>query len=162
MCLLLPQYLLLVQFHQVSICCLETVKTLIVWKIFFSSSLQEWLFGIFFVFFVHGVMFSCFNSFCFPGLVKKFMVKYSIKNDTIMVNFFFCDSVINFYNTISLSRHEQVCLMRLRFKRYFSLFSHDGRSISQNVASLNILVHDMINLLYHKHWTGKRKCSYDY
>ena len=24
------------------------------------------------------------------------------------------------YNTISLSRHEQVCLMRLRFERYFS------------------------------------------
>ena len=23
-------------------------------------------------------------------------------------------------NTISLSRHEQVCLMRLRFERYFS------------------------------------------
>ena len=25
-----------------------------------------------------------------------------------------------YYNTISLSRHEQVCLMRLRFERYFS------------------------------------------
>ena len=25
----------------------------------------------------------------------------------------------------------------------------DGRSISRNVASLNILVHDVINLLYH-------------
>ena len=24
------------------------------------------------------------------------------------------------YDTISLSRHEQVCLMRLRFERYFS------------------------------------------
>ena len=51
-------------------------------------------------------------------------------------------------NTISLSRHEQVCLMRLRFERYFSHHrANDGRSISRNVASLNILVHDVINLL---------------
>ena len=27
----------------------------------------------------------------------------------------------------------------------------DGRSISRNVASLNILVHDMINLVYYEH-----------
>ena len=27
---------------------------------------------------------------------------------------------VNCSNTISLSRHEQVCLMRLRFERYFS------------------------------------------
>ena len=27
----------------------------------------------------------------------------------------------------------------------------DGRSISRNVASLNILVHDGINLLYYEH-----------
>ena len=46
-----------------------------------------------------------------------------------------------FNNTISLSRHEQVCLMRLRFERYFS----------RNVASFNILVHDVINLLYYEH-----------
>ena len=57
------------------------------------------------------------------------------------------------HNTISLSRHEQVCLMRLRFERYFShhrarMRPDDGRSISRNVASLNILVHDVINLLY--------------
>ena len=51
-------------------------------------------------------------------------------------------------NTISLSRHEQVCLMRLRFERYWP---DDGRSISQNVASLNILAHDVINLLYYEH-----------
>ena len=35
--------------------------------------------------------------------------------------------------------------MRLRFERYYD----DGRSISRNVASLNILVHDVINLLYY-------------
>ena len=39
--------------------------------------------------------------------------------------------------------------MRLRFERYFSHHQpDDGRSISRNVASLNILVHDVINLLY--------------
>ena len=55
-------------------------------------------------------------------------------------NVFAC--LFSVHNTISLSRHEQVCLMRLRFER------SDGRSISRNIASLNILVHDVINLLY--------------
>ena len=31
--------------------------------------------------------------------------------------------LFNVHNTISLSRHEQVCLMRLRFERYFRLDS---------------------------------------
>ena len=57
-------------------------------------------------------------------------------NDVIRKNIFAC--LFSVHNTISLSRHEQVCLMRLRFER----------SISRNVASLNILVHDVINLLY--------------
>ena len=43
--------------------------------------------------------------------------------------------------------------MRQGFEKYFS----PGKSISQNVASLNILVNEMINLLYYKHWTDKRK-----
>ena len=34
---------------------------------------------------------------------------------------------------------------------------NNGRSISQNLASLNILVHDLINLLYYEHWTYKWK-----
>ena len=29
-----------------------------------------------------------------------------------------------------------------------------------NVVSLNILVHDLINLLYYEHWTDKRKYFY--
>ena len=52
-------------------------------------------------------------------------------------------------HNISLSCHEQVCLSGLRFERYFSdhrCHLNDGRSISRNVAHLNILVHDMINL----------------
>ena len=35
----------------------------------------------------------------------------------------------------------------------------DGRSISQNVASLHILVHDF---LYYEHWTEERKYFYVY
>ena len=63
----------------------------------------------------------------------------------IRKNIFAC--LFSVHNTISLSRHEQVCLMRLRFERYFSHHrADDGRSISRNVASLNILVHDVINL----------------
>ena len=93
------------------------------------------------------------------------------KTFLIRKNIFAC--LFSVHNTISLSRHEQVCLMRLRFERYFSnhlrfsLRCHhnkilpkdlqlksrpdDGRSISRNVASLNILVHDVINLLYYEH-----------
>ena len=47
--------------------------------------------------------------------------------------------------------------MRLRFERYFILQPDDGRSISGNVASLNILVHDVINLLYYKGFLLKKK-----
>ena len=59
--------------------------------------------------------------------------------------------VFTFYNTISLSRHEEVCLSGLRFARYFSHHRpDDGRSISRNIAHLNILVHDVINLSYYE------------
>ena len=36
----------------------------------------------------------------------------------------------------------------------------NGRSISQNLAHLNILVHDEINLLYYEYWTDKQKYFY--
>ena len=49
------------------------------------------------------------------------------------------------------TRHEQVCLMGLRFERYFSHRRPDDGSISRDVALLNILVHDVINLLYYEH-----------
>ena len=45
-------------------------------------------------------------------IVKK-ISKYIIRK-----NIFAC--LFSVHNTISLSRHEQVCLMRLRFERYFS------------------------------------------
>ena len=53
--------------------------------------------------------------------------------------------LLSVHNRIRLSRNEQVCLMRLRFERYFS---HHRRNIFPNVTSLNILVHDVINLRY--------------
>ena len=62
------------------------------------------------------------------------------------------------YNTISLSSHEQICLSRLRFDRYF--YNHP--IIFWNVAYLNILVHDVINLLYYEYWTDKQKHFYIY
>ena len=69
----------------------------------------------------------------------------SLKNTEIVVPLKYLSNIFN--NTLSLSRHEQVCLMRLHFERY----PDDGRSISRNVASLNILVHDVINLVYYEH-----------
>ena len=65
-------------------------------------------------------------------LHEKIRQCYNVRKNT-----FAC--LFSVHNTISLSRHEQVCLMRLRFERYFS----------HHVASLNILVHDVINLLYY-------------
>ena len=38
----------------------------------------------------------------------------------------------------------------------------DGGSITRKVASLNILVHDLINLSYYEYWTDKRKYFYVY
>ena len=43
-------------------------------------------------------------------------------------------------------RSSLVKKMKLRFERYLSY--HDGRKISRNLASLNTLFHDVINLLY--------------
>ena len=43
----------------------------------------------------------------------------SLKEEyTLRENIFAC--LFSVHNTISLSRHEQVCLIRLRFEKYFS------------------------------------------
>ena len=56
--------------------------------------------------------------------------------------------LFNVHNTISSSRHGQVCLIRLRFDRYFSRHQfYDRRGITRNIASLETLVHDVINVL---------------
>ena len=50
-------------------------------------------------------------------------------------------------------------LKRLRLER---CFSYDLRSISRNVASLNILVHDVWTCYNYQQWTKKQKCFYIY
>ena len=82
------------------------------------------------------------NKQCLNSTSSKYN-KINIRN--ICKNIFACPFSI--HNTISLSCHEQVCLSGLRFE--MGDYPDDGRSISQNVAHLNILVHDMKNLLYY-------------
>ena len=43
---------------------------------------------------------------------------------------------------------------------YSFKFPDDGRSISRNVASLNLLIHDTINLLYYEQRTEKKEKNY--
>ena len=52
--------------------------------------------------------------------------------------------------------------MRLRFERHFFHQYADLLKfiISRNVATLNILDHDVITLLYCEHWTDKQKYFY--
>ena len=38
---------------------------------------------------------------------------------------------------------------QLRLSQVWSAYFHDGRNMSQNVASLNVLVQDLINLHYY-------------
>ena len=70
-------------------------------------------------------------------------------------------------NTISLSSHEQVFneatfreILLPSCATWSFTLPDDGRSISRNVAALNILVQDLINLLYYEHWTDKRNNFY--
>ena len=56
-------------------------------------------------------------------LINKRLCQYLLSEDNhslfdIHENIFAC--LFSVYNIISLSRHEQVCLMRLHFERYFS------------------------------------------
>ena len=46
--------------------------------------------------------------------------------------------------------HKVARSVNYSYKYKADLHKDDGRSISRNVAYLNILVHDMINLLYYK------------
>ena len=50
------------------------------------------------------------------NLYKNKQITKQVYN--IRKNIFAC--LFSVHNTISLSRHEQVCIMRLRFERYFS------------------------------------------
>ena len=54
--------------------------------------------------------------------------------------------LFSIHNTISLSRHEQVCLSRLRFERYFS--HHRTLNISDAVLCCFILADQFIKSSY--------------
>ena len=82
------------------------------------------------------------NKQCMNSTGSKYN-KINILN--IRKNIFAC--LFSIHNTISLSCREQVCLSGLRFK--MGDYPDDERSISRNIAHLNILVHDMMNLLYY-------------
>ena len=83
------------------------------------------------------------------NLPKAIQMQLSKKQNNFYIhkNIFAC--LFSIHNTISLLCLEQVRLSGLRFERYFS--PDDGRRISRNVAYLNILAHDMINLLYNNY-----------
>ena len=58
-------------------------------------------------------------TFSKPWALTSFLIwKYDNINSFIHKNNFAC--LFSVHNTVSLSRHEQVSLMRLRFKRHFS------------------------------------------
>ena len=80
------------------------------------------------------------------GTVWLFKVSFNIIN-SFALRKNICTCLFSVHNTVSLSRHEQVCLIKLRFERYFS--HHQMEKYLSNLASLNILVHVVINLLYH-------------
>ena len=64
------------------------------------------------------------------------------------------------YKYINCRAHKTISLA---WKNMFKEATfRDGRSISQNVASVNILGHDLISLLYYEHWTEKWKYFYVY
>ena len=63
--------------------------------------------------------------------------------------------------TSSLSQvHSVYCFGPRPHIYYKNARDDDGRSISRNVISLNILVHGVVNLLYYEHSTDKRKYFY--
>ena len=82
-----------------------------------------------------------------PTNWRKMMI-YLTRKKMIYIrkNIFTC--LFSVHNAISLSRHEQVCLIRLRFERYFSHHRTRWWEKYLSKSSLNILVHDVINLLY--------------
>ena len=81
------------------------------------------------------------SFFCPINLYYKSKHLFTQLKCCIPKNIFAC--LFSIHNKISLSRHEQVYLSGLRFER-----PDDRRSISRNVAHLNILVYDVVNLLY--------------
>ena len=65
------------------------------------------------------------------------MRKNNLNNkNPISKNIFAC--LFSVHNTISSSRHEQVCLMRLRFERYFS---HHRARMEKYLSKRSLIKH---------------------
>ena len=79
--------------------------------------------------------------YCFSAIMLLFVKRSN--NADICKNLFACLFVV--HNTISLSCHEQVCLIRLHFERYFSYHqeevSRDTSPISHYRYSLYLDIH---------------------
>ena len=61
---------------------------------------------------------DCYKNWLFCSVLDNWCIGGSRHMQIIRKNIFACLSSVR--NTISLSRHEQVCLVRLRFEIYFS------------------------------------------
>ena len=74
----------------------------------------------------------------FPQHILKFFLQTNLFDRVFLhKNVYAC--LISIHNTVSLSRHEQVCLSRLRFERYFSHHrANDGRSISPMMGEVSL------------------------
>ena len=65
-------------------------------------------------------------------------------------------TLCNFFLTVSFIVSVKVGIFTLNMRNIIIYIADDGRSICRNVAHLNILVHDMVNLLYDEYWTDKQ------
>ena len=77
------------------------------------------------------------------------------RNNLIRKNIFAC--LFGVHNTIILSRHEQVCLMRLRFERYFSHhramdYVHSDDQFARKTAIPQDKFLDLVNLVLTTTW----------
>ena len=94
------------------------------------------------------LLFHSFNFFD-PCVSRKFH-----DNSSIITLHKFNNTVFSSYKGFSshVTSWTSTCLMRLRSEEYISHYrADDGRSVSQNVAPLNIFVHDLRNLLCYEH-----------
>ena len=88
------------------------------------------------------IYFDCFLEHFFL-IFMKFADQFLIAQWPALITTSF---YLMFIRKMVLSCLEQICLIRLHFRR--CLFNHqDGRSISRNIASLTIFAHGVINLL---------------
>ena len=83
---------------------------------------------------------------------------------TLSIPFIPSGALLSFWTFDLFSRCilDSICNHNNFVNYYFILqyWPDDGRSITRNVAHLNILVHYVINVLYYEYWTDKQKYFY--